>query len=112
MSDFVMWRSEGSRYSKHGPYWLNATYFWRPHLASGFPTGFTVDSRTRPQLNMTEPEYAQLAKYHVISEAVGAARLHFVASPQELLHTLIDVIVDRPVCLRSRSVAEVCGPAP
>jgi len=56
MRDFVMWRSEGGWSSKHKPYWLNATYFWRPHLASGFPTGFTADSRTRVHLDISKPQ--------------------------------------------------------
>jgi hypothetical protein len=82
-----------------------------PFRASGFPTGFTVDSRTRPQLHITKPEYPQLAEDRFRWKAAGAARGRLVASPQEMPYTLVDVVVDCPVCRRPGSVAVVCRPA-
>ena len=82
-----------------------------PFRASGFPTGFTVDSRTRPPLHITKPEYPQLAEDRFRWKAAGAARGHLVASPQEMPYALVDVIVDCPVCRRPGSVAVVCRPA-
>src|ERR1700683_3608067 len=72
--------------------------------ASGFPTGFTVDSRTRVQLNIAEPEHAQLPAHHFITEAAGAARLHLVTPPQEMPYALIDVVINRPVRRRAGPV--------
>src|SRR5262245_2972474 len=66
MREFVMWRSEGSWPSKHKPYWLDATYFWRPHLAHGFhedssfrdaPEGIDGDRVMRPVLTVTATRF-------------------------------------------------------
>src|SRR5215469_17682396 len=107
-----MWRSEGSWPSNHEPYWLNATYFWRPHMASGFPTGFTADSRTRLHLITAELHYSQLAKHRFDTEAIGAAGVHLVTPPQEMPYALIDVVANRPIRCGPGSVAEVRRPAP
>src|ERR1039458_7813716 len=82
-----------------------------PFRVSGFPTGFTVDSRARPQLHITKPEYPQLAEDRFRWKAAGAARGHLVAPPQEMPYALVDVVVDRPVGRRPGSVAVVCRPA-
>jgi len=47
-------------------------------MASGFPTGFTADSRTRLHLDAAELQYSQLAEHRFDTEAAGAARLHLV----------------------------------
>src|SRR5215471_14777457 len=112
MRDFVMWRSEGSWSSKHKSYWLNATYFWRPHLASGFPTGFTADSRTRVHTSSAELQYSQLAKHRWDAEAAGAAGVHLVTPPQEMPYALIDVVINRLIRRGPSSVTEVRRPAP
>src|SRR6266849_8827662 len=52
--------------------------------ASGFPTGFTVNSRTGPQLHWAESDHSQLPKDHVVRETCGAARWHLVTPPQEV----------------------------
>src|SRR5215471_11442041 len=82
-----------------------------PIKASGFPTVFTADSRTITVLHLTKPEYSPVAKNRVRREAIGAARLHLVAPPQEMSYALIDVVVNRPIGCRSGPVAEVCRPA-
>src|SRR5437879_6042783 len=79
--------------------------------ASGFPTGFTVDSRTRPQLYLTELENSQLAEDNVVRKPPGAARRHLVTPPQEMPYAIRNVMIDRPICLRPSPVAEVCRPA-
>src|SRR5215471_792936 len=60
-----------------------------PIKASGFPTGFTADSRTRLRLGSAELQYSQLAKHHFDAEAVGTARLHLVTPPQEMPYALL-----------------------
>src|SRR5215471_9666603 len=118
----LSWRScgrcRGIRYvafaggwpSKHKPYGLNATYFWRPHMASGFPTGFIADSRTRLHLIRAELQYSQLAEHRFDTEAVGTARVHLVTPPQEMPYALINVVTNRPVRRCPGSVAEVRRP--
>src|SRR5437867_3289815 len=61
--------------------------------ASGFPTGFTVDSRTRIQLDVAEPENSQLPEHRLATEAGGAARLHLMTPPQEMPYAVVHVIV-------------------
>jgi hypothetical protein len=56
--------------------------------ASGFPTGFTVDSRTRPQLHLAELQNSQLAKHHFCRRR---------RSPS--LHAVLTTPVDRCRCL-------------
>ena len=79
--------------------------------ASGFPTGFTVNSRTRSQLYLTELENPQLAKNDIIRETCGAARPHLVTPPQEMPHAIRNVMIDRPIRLRPSAIAEVRRPA-
>ena len=52
-------------------------------MASGFPTGFIADSRTRLHLITAELQYTQLAEHRFDTEAVGAAGMHLVTPPQE-----------------------------
>src|SRR5215469_11256313 len=82
-----------------------------PIKASGFPTVFTVDSRTIAKLHLTKPEHPPVAKDRLRREAIDAARLHLVAPPQEMPYALIDVVVNRPIRCRPGPVAEVCRPA-
>src|SRR5437588_9487575 len=79
-----------------------------PFRASGFPTGFTADSRARLQLNVAKPENSQLAEHRLRREAAGATRGHLVTPPQEMPYALIDVVVDRPIRRRPGPMAEVC----
>src|SRR5258708_13071864 len=79
--------------------------------ASGFPTGFTVDSRTRPQLYLTELENTHFTENNIIRETRGAARRHLVTPPQEMPHAIRNIMIDRPIRLRPSAVAEVCRPA-
>ena len=81
-------------------------------MASGFPTGFTADSRTRLHLVAAELQYSQLAEHRWDTEAVGAAGVHLVTPPQEMPYALIDVVVNRPIRRRPGSVVEVRRPAP
>src|SRR5215472_17699789 len=55
-----------------------------PIKASGFPTGFTADSRTRFHVGSAELQNAQLAKHRRNAEAGGAARMHLVTPPQKM----------------------------
>src|SRR5215831_20489298 len=80
--------------------------------ASGFPTGFTADSRTRLHLITAELHYSQLAKHRFDTEAIGAAGVHLVTPPQEMPYALIDVVANRPIRCCPGSVAEVRRPAP
>src|SRR6516162_3332507 len=80
--------------------------------ASGFPTGFTADSRTRLHLNTAELQYSQLAEHRFNAEAVGSAGLHLVTPPQEMPYALVNVVVNRPIRRFPGPVAEVCRPAP
>src|SRR5215469_14316133 len=80
--------------------------------ASGFPTGFTVDSRTGFQLSSTNLQYSQFAEHCFFGETAGAARLHLMAPPQEVPYALIDVVTNRPVRIGPGSIAEVRRPAP
>src|SRR5215831_16064667 len=52
--------------------------------ASGFPTGFTADSRTRVHTSSAELQYSQFAKHRWDAEAAGAAGVHLVTPPQEM----------------------------
>src|SRR5882757_2295592 len=79
--------------------------------ASGFPTGFTVDSRTRPQLYLTELEHAQLAENDVVRVPRSATRRHLVTPPQEMPHAIGNVMIDRSISLRPGSRAEVVRPS-
>src|SRR5215831_18201573 len=83
-----------------------------PIKASGFPTGFSADSRTSFHLGSAELQYPQLAKHSFDAETVGAARWHLVTPPQEMSYALINVVVNRVVRRYSGSVAEVRRPAP
>src|SRR5215469_8607340 len=78
-----------------------------PIKASGFPTGFTADSRTWLRLGSAELQYPQLAKHRFDAKTVGAARVHLMAPPQEMPYALIDVVVNRVVRRRPGSIAEV-----
>src|SRR5215813_15555124 len=80
--------------------------------ASGFPTGFTADSRTRVHTSSAELQYSQLAKHRIDAEAAGAAGVHLVTPPQEVPYAFINVVVNRPIRRRPGSVAEVRRPAP
>src|SRR5262244_3441643 len=79
--------------------------------ASGFPTDFTADSRTRFQLGSTNLHYPQFAEHRVFGEAVGAAIMHLVAPPQEMPYALINVMTNRPIRRCPGSIAEVRRPA-
>src|SRR5215471_9415412 len=83
-----------------------------PIKASGFPAGFTADSRTRLHLETAELQYAQLPEHRWDTEAVGAAGVHLVTPPQEMPYALINVIVNRPIRRDAGPVAEVRRPAP
>src|SRR5215468_8461588 len=79
--------------------------------ASGFPTGFTADSRTRLHANSAELQYSQLAKYRWDAEAAGAAGVHLVTPPQEMPYALINVVINRLIRRGPSSIAEVRRPA-
>src|SRR5215470_3419798 len=80
--------------------------------ASGFPTGFTADSRTRVHTSSAELQYSQLAKHRWDAEAAGAAGVHLVTPPQEMPYALIDVVINRLIRRGPSSVTEVRRPAP
>jgi hypothetical protein len=44
-------------------------------------------------VDVAEPENSQFAEDHFIREAGGTSRLHLVASPQKMSHTLKHVII-------------------
>src|SRR5215813_9495388 len=83
-----------------------------PIKASGFPTGFTADSRTRVHTGSAGLQYSQLAKHRWDTEAVGATVMHLVTPPQEMPYALINVVTNCPICCRPGSIAEVRQPAP
>ena len=71
-----------------------------PFRASGFPTGFIVDSRTRGSWPL-ESEDPQRAIHPFPWELAGALRRHLVPPSQEISHTIIHVLIDcliRPAC--------------
>src|SRR5215469_11262238 len=79
--------------------------------ASGFPTDFTADSRTRLHANSAKLQYSQLAKYGWDAEAAGAAGVHLVTPPQEMPYALINVVINRLIRRGPSSIAEVRRPA-
>ncbi len=81
-----------------------------PFRASGFPTGFIVDSRTRAHRPL-QAHYAQRAEHPFLRELAGALRRHLVAPPQKVPHFVIDILVDCPISLRRAPAAEVGSPA-
>lgn len=56
-------------------------------------------------MDLAKPEYAQFAKDHVSREAGGASRLHLVASPKTIPHTLKHVIINRSISHQSSTKA-------
>src|SRR5271167_4347193 len=81
--------------------------------ASGFPTGFMVDSRhdVLPPA-MTQPRHTKFAEHRVHRERPDASRRHLVTSNQEVADAVIDVCLDRPVREVMRPWAEVAAPSP
>src|SRR5437870_2435234 len=83
--------------------------------ASGFPTGFIAfalaqDSQTHAHRPL-ETNNAQRAEHPFLGELAGAERRHLVTPPQKVPHTVIDILVNRPVRLRGSTASEVCSPA-
>src|SRR3989475_2488701 len=64
-----------------------------PFRASGFPTGFIADSRTRGSWPL-ESEDPQRAIHPFPGELAGALRRHLVPPSQEIPHTIIHVLID------------------
>jgi hypothetical protein len=62
-------------------------------------------------VNPTQLQYAEFAEHRVPREAAGATRWHLLAPYQEVTDAVIDVLIDRPVGIQARTVAEVRAPA-
>jgi hypothetical protein len=67
--------------------------------------------RRWPQVNVTQPKHAIFTENSLITEAFGALRLHLVATSQETPDTVVDVVVDCPICDQACTIAEVCAPS-
>src|SRR5713101_5856383 len=81
-----------------------------PFRASGFPTGFIADSRTRGSWPL-EPEHPQRAIHPFPWELAGALRGHLVPPSQEIPHTIIHVLIDCLIRPAFAPAAEVLLPA-
>src|SRR6266700_69691 len=81
-----------------------------PFRASGFPTDFTNSSRKSLKMQVAQTQHPQVPEHNRVREAGGSARRHLVATPQEVPHAFIHVMVDRSICHQSRSVSEVVRP--
>src|SRR5208283_1721096 len=77
--------------------------------ASGFPTGFIVDSQTRAHRPL-QANHAQGAEHPFLGELAGALRRHLVSPSQKVPHGVIDILVDRPVGFCGAPAAEVSSP--
>ena len=58
-----------------------------------------------------EAQNAEFSINDIECESAIAAPLHLVPSREEPAYTFYDVMVDATVCLASRAVAKVVGPA-
>ena len=74
--------------------------------ASGFPTGFIVNSRTRAHWPL-QADHAQRAKHHFLGELASAVRRHLVTPSQKLPHLVIGVLINRPVRLAPSPAVEI-----
>src|SRR5450759_2256639 len=78
--------------------------------ASGFPTGFIVDSQTHAPRPL-ESHHPHRTEHPFLRELAGALRRHLVTPPQKVPHFVIDMLLNRPVGLARGTAAEVCSPA-
>src|SRR4029077_2257878 len=78
--------------------------------ASGFPTGFIVNSRTRAHRPL-QTYHAQGTKHLFLRELAGTLRRHLVAPSQKMPYLLLHIPVFRPVCLGRCPKVEVPSPA-
>src|ERR1700690_1202468 len=81
-----------------------------PFRASGFPTGFIVDSRTRGPWS-PEPKYAQGPIHPFRRELASALRGHLVPPSQKVPYPIVNVVVYRLIRLARSPYAEVLPPA-
>jgi hypothetical protein len=61
-------------------------------------------------VHATKVQHAQFPVDIVMGETSRAAPLHFVPSSEEVSNAIIDVIVDRPICLQPRAVTKIRRP--
>ena len=81
-----------------------------PFRASGFPTGFIVDSRTRGPWPL-KPKHPQGSIHPFRRELAGALRRHLVPPSQKVPYPIINVLVHRPMRPTRAPYAEVLPPA-
>src|ERR1017187_8312527 len=63
------------------------------------------------QRHITQPQHTQFPEHSSFRVLSSAARLRLVASPLEMNHTIIDVVIDRPKLYITRPTTKVFGPA-
>src|SRR5437867_6221832 len=68
-------------------------------------------TRTRPQLQRSQPQDSQFSEDPLSREAPDAARWHLVAASEEVPHAVIDVVVHSPIGHCACPMAEVGRPA-
>jgi hypothetical protein len=68
-------------------------------------------SRTRLHPDSTQLNNAQPAVDRTPREAgISATRPHLMTPPEVMPYAFVDIIIDRPICLRRRAVGEICAP--
>src|ERR1035438_2180103 len=67
--------------------------------ASGFPTGFIADSRTRDNPATPEPEDSQLAVNPLHRKLTSTLRGYLVPPSQEMPYPFLHTLIDHTVCL-------------
>src|ERR1035438_9742990 len=78
--------------------------------ASGFPTGFIVNSQTRVHRPL-QAKHTKRAEHPFLGELAGALRGHLVTPSQKVPYRVVDISVNRPVSLAPSAPAKVCSPA-
>ena len=61
-------------------------------------------------MSMPKPHHSALPEDIVVGKAACTAPRLLVPPSEEVPHTIIDVVVDRPVRLQAGAIAEVRGP--
>ena len=79
-----------------------------PHPA--FRLDSLQGSRRRSNVHASKPQNAEFPENNVTRKFPRPAPLHFVPSSEEVSHAIINMIVDGPIRLQPRAIAEVGRP--
>jgi hypothetical protein len=61
-------------------------------------------------MHATKVQHAQFPEHLVPGKSTRAAPLHFVSSNEEVSDAIVDMMVDSPIRLQPRAIAEIRGP--